>query len=139
MGCDIHGVIEKRTDSGKWVTIRTLDGAGRDQDGKWICPAATVRNYRRFAALAGVRGDGPDARGLPDDASETARWKFENEGDHTPSWLPLVEAAQIYCVTDYRETDSREETYRQQFPCSFYFGEDADDVSDLRLVFWFDS
>ena len=44
MGCDIHAVIERRTEHG-WVADLS-------------CEADESRNYKRFAALASVRGEG---------------------------------------------------------------------------------
>jgi len=134
MGCDIHGVIERKWKD-KWVAVRTLDH-WHDYKGKFVTPSAKERNYERFAALAGVRGDGPEARGLPDDASETALMRFETEGDHTPSWLPLKEAAEIFKATDRYLSEQPEEHWS---PAYYFFGIEAENLDDYRLVFWFDS
>lgn len=99
MGTDIHGVVEHRTPDAKWIAMRTLDLV-IDEDGNLHRPAALECNYKRFAALAGVRGNGPAPRGLPGDASDTARLLFERGGYDDPSWLPLDEATGIFATTD---------------------------------------
>lgn len=83
MGCDIHGWIEKKVDN-KWVAVSEL----KDRN----------RNYGLFADLAGVRGDGPDAKGLPSDVSETVKYWVDKWGPdaHDHSWLPLDEAYRIF-------------------------------------------
>lgn len=61
MGCDIHCYIEfKEPGSDSWRPF-----GGRVNPG---------RNYAMFAALAGVRGEGPEAKGLPGDES----WEAES-------------------------------------------------------------
>jgi hypothetical protein len=138
MGCDIHGVVEK-FHGDKWVAFRTLNSINsiyeRDDGRRWHFPVALSRNYERFAALAGVRGDGPAAKGLPDDASETARMLFKVEGDHTPSWMPIDEACRIFLETERYKI----EDFDKKYPASFYFGIEDTDTRPYRLVFWFDS
>lgn len=135
MGCDIHGVVERKW-KGKWVAIRTLDHC-HDGKGQFVTPAAKERNYERFAALAGVRGEGPPARGLPEDASETSAMRFETEGDHTPSWLPLKEATEIFRDTDWYLSKNPEQA--QYANAYYFFGIEDENLDDYRLVFWFDS
>lgn len=60
MGCDIHVLLERKVGD-KWVMVNRLESP------------VTDRNYKRFAALAGVCGDGAVAKGLPDDLSESGR------------------------------------------------------------------
>jgi hypothetical protein len=141
MGCDIHGLVERKV-NGKWICWRTLNPVHTsrpDEHGSsFASPAALSRNYERFAALAGVRGDGPDARGLPDDATDTATHLFETEEGHTPSWLPLQEATDIFLATE--RYDLRE--FDRKYPAYYYFGVESESdgpLSDFRLVFWFDS
>jgi hypothetical protein len=139
MGCDIHGVVERFWND-KWVAFNTLSsihGVYGRQPGGFDIPLARSRNYERFAALAGVRGDGPEARGLPEDASDTSKMLFDLIGDHTPSWLPIEEAAAIFIGTERYPLDS----FQKSFPLNTYFGMDERDgpPSQFRLVFWFDS
>lgn len=122
MGCDIHALIERKVGN-KWVMVNRLNGE------------ATRRNYTRFAALAGVRGDGPAAKGLPDDLSESGRLYADDwEGDaHSHSFLGAKEAAAIFLATAH-EPDN----YAKSYPCSHFFEID-DDEDSHRLVFWFDN
>lgn len=140
MGTDIHAVVERRRPDGRWIATRTLDCI-IDVDGNEHRPAALERNYARFAALAGVRGDGPAPRGLPDDASDTARWLFKEFGDHSPSWLPLDEATRIFAMTDAGvfRFGSLPEFGTPGGGNDYYFGVTSGEGPDFRLVFWFDS
>lgn len=63
MGCDIHLYIEYR----KKPAPNTIPEPGR----RWNSLGGRInpgRNYALFAALAGVRGDGPEPKGYPEDA-----------------------------------------------------------------------
>jgi hypothetical protein len=92
MGCDIHLYVERQGSDGAWSPVED--------------PFDT-RNYRLFAALAGVRngvgfagcdlGDPiepiADRRGLPDDVSESVKaasdeWDIDG---HSHSWLTAGE------------------------------------------------
>lgn len=124
MGCDIHGWVEKKVGE-KWIAVRELEGQ------------AEYRNYERFAALAGVRGEGPEPRGIPPDVSETTGYhigRWDTDG-HSHSWLPLTEAATIFLQT--RGTPAGDD-WESRYPGSAYFHIDEPDDS-YRLVFWFDN
>ena len=144
MGCDIHAIVEQQTDDGKWVTVNTLSSfvaqrrkdAGRD----WTFPAARERNHKRFAALAGVRGDGPDPRGVPADVSETGRFRIATwEGDaHSHGWLTIAEAAKVFAETErWSEDEESLQSFARSFPACFFFGVECEDIDKHRLVFWF--
>ena len=144
MGCEIHAIVEQQTGDGKWVTVNTLShfvaqrrkGAERD----WAFPAALERNYRRFAALAGVRGDGPDPRGVPADVSETGRFRISaSNGDaHNHSWLTIAEAAKIFAETaDWSAEEGNPQSFARSFPACFFFGVECEDIDKHRLFFWF--
>lgn len=127
MGCDIHGWIERKV-HGKWIGIKELDGEGRQ------------RCYPRFAALAGVRGDGPTPKGLPDDISDTTRYYVVGWGQdgHSHSWLPLMEAGAVYKATHWEKLDQ----FSDQYPLWKFFKfelSERDKPDDFRLVFWFDN
>lgn len=124
MGCDIHGWIEKKV-NGKWIAIRELRDEGRE------------RHYIRFAALAGVRGRGPSARGLPKDISDTCAYAAEGWGTdgHSHSWLPLLEAVDIYHKSRY-DQETRDD-FMEKYPSEHFFGITAG--PERRLVFWFDN
>jgi len=128
MGCDIHAAVEKKVGD-HWVMIDRLEYPQK----------AVERNYKRFSALAGVRGTGPDPKGLPEDISESAKLFVEEwEGDgHSHSFLELTEAAKIFLATDF----DRDGDFKNKYPLSYFF--DIDDekvqVGHYRLVFWFDN
>lgn len=125
MGCDIHGWIERKVGD-KYVAIKELGDR------------ATARNYRRFAALAGVRGDGPEPRGVPPNVSETVRYwidTWDSDG-HSHSWLPIKEACEVWAVDRYPEMGGK----RSEYPMYEYFGMDDETLEpDDRVVFWFDN
>ena len=144
MGCDIHAIIEQQADDGRWVTVNTLSPfvAQRRKDGErdWCFPAALDRNHRRFAALAGVRGDGPVPRGVPADVSETGRFRIATwNGDaHSHGWLTIAEAAKVFAETEYWSGEEANlQSFPQMFPACFFFGVECEDIDKHRLVFWF--
>ncbi len=123
MGCDIHGWVEVR-DGGKWVAVREI----KDQE----------RNYQRFAALAGVRGEGPPAKGMPHDISDTVRYHIERCGvdGHSHSHLSLVEAAEIWLATSWFVND-----HARKHPKGAFIGwyDEETPEAKVRVVFWFDN
>ena len=143
MGCDIHLVREVLVGQ-KWIAVDTFQGhqmaypkEGRD----WSSPVARARNYRRFAALAGVRGDGPDPRGIPYDVSETTRYLIGGWGvdGHSHSWLPVADAARIFLETNWWGEPAKPDDYASKYPEAFFFGVDSEDAPPSRIVFWFDN
>lgn len=100
MGADIHIVIEAlprgRTE---WVGVGTtqfslnfIDHYTSDVD-KWpTITRLSNRNYTFFAALAGVRGEGPAPLGLPKDASSMTKWLLrQDDYFHSHSHCSLQE------------------------------------------------
>lgn len=142
MVCDIHLVLERRHND-KWIAVNTFEShhnayaAKGAVMGGWSSPAARTRNYIRFAALANVRGDGPEPRGLPEGISETTQYLVEKWGGdgHSHSWLPLKEAADLFLKTHGPQSPSE---WAQKFPESYFFGADSED-GEFRVVFWFDN
>lgn len=147
MGCDIHLTLERRLED-QWVAIDTFCGHHR---AKWTMkdkkefdyssPVVRDRNYVRFAMLAAVRGDGPEPRGIPSDASETTMALIKGWGGdgHSHSWLPLSEAAKVWI-----ETDRYVDDWGKKYPESYYFNVDCsegseDRLENYRVVFWFDN
>jgi hypothetical protein len=117
MGSDIHALVECKV-NGKWLMVDRCKGM------------ATIRNYARFAALAG-----PNPKGLPEDLSDSGMLYAEEWSDdaHSHSFLDLEEASRLFLVTD-RAPDK----WWKQNPCEYYFNV-ADAKSNYhRLVFWFD-
>jgi hypothetical protein len=141
MGCDIHMVLERKHGL-KWIAVDTFKSHEASYSKGYTSPSATSRNYARFAALANVRGDGPEPRGIPADISDTTAMLLEDwEGDaHSMSWLPLGEAAKIFIATEY---SSKPEDFAAKYPQSHFFGVDESDDRNkrvkYRLIFWFDN
>lgn len=147
MGCDIHLVLEK-CHGDKWIAVDTFTPFHRQYAAKdeamdgWSAPIARCRNYERFAALAGVRGNGPAPLGVPEDASDTARFFIEkwNCDGHSHSWLPLDTAAGVWAATERNELSD----FAKQYPDSHYFNVDCsegsgNEMGDYRVIFWFDN
>jgi hypothetical protein len=95
MGCDIHFVVEKWFDDiDKWVGVYASDA--RPAEG-YDAVSLANRHYALFADLAGVRGDGPDPKGLPEDISDlTAVMLAGDEDMHSHTWWTVDEAMEIY-------------------------------------------
>jgi hypothetical protein len=142
VGCDIHMVLERRDhEKNRWVGIDTfLGGKAGSYDAPYCFARATSRNYRRFAQLAGVRGDGPAPLGLPADISETTDWMVRDWGadGHSHSWLPAADAARIFFETEWWK-DKEPNAFQKKWPESFYFGIESEHLGDFRLIFWFDN
>ena len=133
MGCDIHIAVEKKID-GEWVMVHTPT---------WQRDAACERNYRRFAALADVRGDGPPAKGLPVDVSKGTECKFTawREDAHSPSYNSLREFLDICERTKYDDIDRSK--WDISGLCEHYLGLYREFINknpdDFRVVYWFDN
>ncbi len=82
MGADIHLFIEFKQGDSPWETDKNHRMLLEDPEYSYLQDAdAAHRDYNVFAALAGVRGDGPDPVGLPNDVSE----KIQKESDRWDS------------------------------------------------------
>jgi hypothetical protein len=153
MGADIHIVIERRYGD-KWVGVRTDEGIPKlgytDTGWDYNAPAVGQRDYAFFARLAGVRGDGPSPVGLPDDASDLSVALSEGWGvdAHSHSWLPLEEFAKCWCADnpEFIATMTRERLeggdvsyFRLMNKASIYAYDGEHDITDFRVVFWFDN
>lgn len=112
--------------------------------------SANSRNYSLFGALAGVRGRGPDPRGVPDDVSvlaahEIANWDADG---HSHSWMTMDEALPIF-VKMGQFGDPGEavvDAIRQgtsyaleKYMAHFWSMSEEDRLEDFRLVYWFDN
>lgn len=124
MGCDIHGWVEKKVGE-KWIAYKELND--------------TWRNYDRFAALAGVRGEGPKAKGVPPDVSDTvkvliAEWDADG---HSHSYLPLNEAFDVFKRTQFiRDVDYG---LYDAFKIELDAMTPPESIDLYRPVFWFDN
>lgn len=152
MGCDIHVVIEKKFGD-KWIGMelcRSIShypfdsekGELADKPG-YIWHPARSRNYELFAKLAGVRGDGPDPKGLPEDASELSHAVLPADDSdlHSHSWCSMEEYIRLLLETESNPakvllTDS----VQLKDPYRYYFWMYApEEGEEYRCVFAFDN
>ena len=135
MGCEIHLQVERRKD-GKWAHVPTYSFRDEGREGAIYIGHLDGRDYRLFAALAGVRNyDGvppiSEPRGLPEDADPATL--DSDVGDHSQSWLTLAELEPLKDSEKYgfNAWDWR----RQALNTLGWLG----DPADVRFVFGFDS
>ena len=144
MGCDIHTYTEVKY-NGEWVLL--TQGHVR-------------RSYVLFTCMAGVRGDKEDVlfepRGLPEDISVGTRMFRQYDGSeaHTFSWLTQDELKQCLveverrCKSWYSESIAYQEI-STEFGYLFgngieesigeYTQKQLPELTDVRVVFWFDN
>ena len=152
MGCDIHVVIEKKFADCGWQCV--WDGSIRPiyygQEGhRYNSPSITNRNYRLFADLAGVRGDGPPPKGLPEDISPAARSIVsEWDGDgHSHSWDTMLDFGEKYEYpnTDEGNADLTKDTLTGKVASAVekavgrLIDLNYDDIDNYRVIYWFDN
>jgi hypothetical protein len=136
-------VLERKTADG-WLGLNSFRGHQSGYKDTRSYPAVTERHYLRFAAMAGVRGPGPSPKGLPDDCSALTKYHVADwNGDgHSHSWMALDEAAKLYNTVRYaQEAPLDIESYQAKYPASYWFDveDDEGDLSEYRIVFWFDN
>jgi hypothetical protein len=169
MGADIHMYVEKRMPSGTWACVRNLNESIRSEglhlmsisgqefiggfDAFWHLRS---RNYELFAALAGVRGDGPEPKDLPQDVSEYVMTEYAGYGmdAHSASWYSADEFVRIYDSVGVEVDEDkplspyvaiRMEDGAEAAVANFLHDKasvhvDEEDSVDLyRFVFWFDN
>ena len=161
MGADIHMYAEKRLRNGEWATVNTFAPVAKQAVGlpaentyDWLFYDVEARNYKLFAKLAGVRGDGPAPKGMPDDASPlfkeyAASWASDG---HSHSYCTARHFITCYLDT-LNPTDQLVKTYAAwvldrgansatlaflDTYCSIRVSED-DDADAYRFVFFFDN
>jgi hypothetical protein len=162
MGADIHLFAEKKLRNNEWATVQTFSPINKKAVGldatdpyDWLFFMVEGRNYALFAKLAGVRGDGPQAKGVPDDASPLYREyvdSWRNDG-HSHSWCTATEF-----VARFLETLDSDDpivkvyagwvlnsgqnnavlTFLDNY-CAVQILEDRDKADDYRFVFFFDN
>lgn len=145
MGCDIHLCLEKKYKD-RWVMIDNFKGFRDFYSGTYAFREAQQRNYARFAALAGVRGDGPDPVGWPEDASDGAMLMSESYGrdGHSHSWVGLEVAALVFEGTAGDKPDWMKgewDSYSRFFGLEIGEADEGYDgpASDYRVLFFFDN
>ena len=138
MGCDIHAYAEVNLNN-KWTYYGKVH---------------IDRNYFVFGKMAGVRGESIEPislpKGFPGDVSELTKmeagiWRHDM---HSASWLnikELIELKNSLCSEDgglWSDDSLRRLFWSTVF--EYLTGEEAEypecrNVTDLRLVFWFDN
>ena len=166
MGADIHLFAERKLSDGTWAMCKTYEAQHVEQYRNdteaftkfyLLFHRARSRNYHFFADLAGVRGQGPDPKGIPDDASplvldELKRWDLDA---HSCSWYSAREFIPIF-MENHMSEDERAKLVSDRLDessygiletvLSRYLGIDAPydnndncDLDAIRFVFWFDN
>lgn len=147
MGCDIHCFVEARIKNVKAVEENLPPGGLRDLNffGRWhyVGSIDINRNYGLFAALAGVRGSGPAAKGLPADLSDWVRVCAAVDNDcHSHSWATF-EAFRTACQDNgaslWQESRERLEAFFEYGVFRSEGVEGREDLCEFRIVFWFDN
>jgi hypothetical protein len=157
MGCDIHFVVERRvsTPDGAWIGVYSTSLTPRlpmrsYDDHKLpsmsnCAPTMQGRNYEFFAKLAGVRGEGPEPKGFPDDASELAVMDSAGWGSdgHSHSWCSFDEFVKAHIATTdsslYKKLLVEKLKGEEQSILDHLFWENEHERKNLRVVFWFDN
>jgi hypothetical protein len=151
MGCDIHIVLEKKFGE-KWIGMRELSARSEFKLNAETCEfegpiyggyRARDRNYELFAALAGVRGEGPKPKGLPSDVSDLSRAILADyDGLHSHSYCSISEYIEKLLLSDYEPakiflTVNHPAVAR---PYEFYFSMyPPEEDEEYRVVFAFDN
>lgn len=161
MGADIHIVVEQLVESPQgqgveWCGLGTSQATCVQAPGKKALfhrPEIAARDYRFFAALAGVRGSGPEPRGMPADASLLSRiFLSPDEEIHSVSFMSLhdfvlakLEASRggIYSLLTAEVLQGNREAlhpYYEYASCGWVAGYEAAKHPDkFRVVFGFDN
>ncbi len=164
MGCDIHLFVERKHGE-KWVGVYSSDVNFRPQiqvypkdgdtyllpgeAGNYYC-RLTNRNYEFFGALAGVRTEGPPAKGPPKDQSELTEailegWNFDG---HSISWDTLEDFLTKYIrhnehqiVDAVKDKLTSEKAWLARFHAltGLYLHDGEDELKEYRVVYFFDN
>lgn len=162
MGADIHFVMEfKPKDTETWIGIysdlytpqlpNTISKDTMFSNPNHVYSLVGRRNYEFFAALAGVRGEGPEPLGIPEDASDLTRYnirQWEPDG-HSHSYLSAHEFCRLadehylqsalYTKTiTYRLQGGTEKAYFPLLLLDLYPELELSE-GEYRVVFWFDN
>lgn len=144
MGCDIHFVIEEYF-LDRWVGVyatdtRLLRPKRPDERSIPVVCLMNHRNYQFFAALAGVRGDGPDPNGLPNDASELTQILVSYwDGDgHSHGHCSLVEFTEKWERARFPTNESAAKSLLGEHRRAEEIFEQSN-LENYRVCFWFDN
>lgn len=162
MGADVHMFVEKKLRNDEWAIVQTFSpinkkALGLESTGgyDWLFFIVEGRNYALFAKLAGVRGNGPQAKGVPDDASPLYREYVDSwsSDGHSHSWCTATEFVARFLETqdsrdpivkEYagwvlnRGQDNAVLTFLDNY-CAVPIRDGEDKADDYRFVFFFDN
>lgn len=122
MGCDIHAFVE----------YKNPNHSEEHEWSGWGGEFRLGRYYAIFAAMAGVRNDGPPPKYPPRGLPPKVNWKIqEARVEHTPSWLTADEFEEVtlgvpHFTGEYRAVLAGMRSLEKS-------------GFKVRLVFWFDS
>ena len=135
MGCDIHFVIEKKKGK-KWFGLCTTDFGYR--------PHAKDRDYDFFSKLAGVRGEGPEPKGIPGLCSDLTLECLGNWKDdaHSITYMMVNEFVSIWMKQRGDiETVVEDNKYVLLDKCLDLgpIAEEPNHETKYRIIIWFDN
>ena len=158
MGADIHVMLERKVD-GQWHLYERFDSVPPRAISRNAIDykfdhyyRLNDRNYGFFAAIAGVRGDGPDPRGRPDDMSPLVKNYCDSWGHdaHSHTWLYADEFCELFLkhhmseqeVTDFTEAQLKGAVLRGwEWVMNYYITNVPDDAdpTEFRFIIFFDN
>ncbi len=100
MGCDIHMFLEYKVNDGEW---QAHPAHKEDSSGSIVELGCCGRDYKLFAKLAGVRGEGPRPLGIPDDISPIINkaiefWSYDG---HSHSYISIEDFEKLLINNNY--------------------------------------
>lgn len=152
MGADIHLYPEYRVDGGAWqshpdIIIETEGEAPDEFTYIRYDDDGIGRNYSLFADMAGVRGDGLDPLGVPEDISPLVKQAIEYwEADgHSHSYMSLESLKKLmqkrgYTIRDNRMFKSCNKIAKELAKIDKILLDSSEgSVVEFRVVFFFDN
>lgn len=146
MGCDIHFVVEQKHQD-KWVGLLSTEGPfSLPYGARKTLPILQFqdRDYEFFGRLAGVRRNGPQALGVPEDASDLAYMQMTQwDGfGHSHSYCSLRDFVRAKYIVGIGITELAIATLKNEDFAARVLNireEDYGPLDDYRVVFWFDN
>lgn len=123
MGCNSHITVE----------VKDTDYPSLG----WQCWAEHVmesRCYDLYAAMAGVRGFGPEPKGMPLDRSLVSKCFHDEHSEHSITWLTPKEYAEAYNAAGMVVSKEWEAILKCLFVLEEVFGE-----GNVRMIIGFDN
>ena len=161
LGADIHFVVEHKNpdDDFGWVGSYSTgspvsvtpysDGfLNSAQDTTHALGKLKRRDYAFFTNLAGVRGEGPDPKGIPADASPTTmrQAKYWDGDGHSHSYMSLREFVLTKLISGEGISKAAKSKLDGDDPIAEFLGPDFCEHNEFfcltdntRVVFWFDN